>query len=338
MEIKWKNNTLSPVLFFVDDLANKWIDLNGDGKVQPEEDWGYAGCDGNGAFAFLEKEILSINPDIKVTFFVPVGSRAPVVREVNYYSYSYPINHSAKSISFFRSLAANPRFELAYHGTTHGVPGATASDFTEEWLQFASLDSALKVIGEGKDIYKSVFGKYPLGGKYCGYSSNGISDRSIDSSGFLWWCRYYNRGAIEGCQNDLVFGADRNPITAFNVKFFGRNKVVDIPTTLSGKLLNQGRSKNYLVKKARDLCRPLFIKWMLGKIDFLIKHRLVISIQEHMSPSREDGRRQEPNIIDDKESLRIIFQYLRNKNVWYCTGTEFAEWSIENLKKEIDQF
>jgi hypothetical protein len=100
-----------------------------------------------------------------------------------------------------------------------------------------------------------------------------------------------------------------------------------------GSLLNSAGSYKHFVNKARDLYRPLFIKWMLRRIDFLLKHRLVISVQEHMSPSREDGRRQQPNIVDDKESLRNIFQYLRNKNVWYCTGTEFAEWSIENLKK-----
>ena len=49
---KWKNNADSPVLFFIDDLANKWVDINSDGKIQPEEDWGYAGFDENGAFNF----------------------------------------------------------------------------------------------------------------------------------------------------------------------------------------------------------------------------------------------------------------------------------------------
>lgn len=52
---KWKNNAEAPVLFLIDDLANKWVDINNDGKIKPEEDWGYAGFDENGVFNFLEK-------------------------------------------------------------------------------------------------------------------------------------------------------------------------------------------------------------------------------------------------------------------------------------------
>ena len=37
---KWKNNADSPVLFLIDDLANKWVDITNDGKIEPEQDWG----------------------------------------------------------------------------------------------------------------------------------------------------------------------------------------------------------------------------------------------------------------------------------------------------------
>ena len=39
--------------FFIDDLANKWVNLDKDGKIKPKEDWGYAGFDENGASHFL---------------------------------------------------------------------------------------------------------------------------------------------------------------------------------------------------------------------------------------------------------------------------------------------
>jgi len=44
----------------------------------------------------------------------------------------------------------------------------------------------------------------------------------------------------------------------------------------------------------------------------------------------KNGKRQSPNIFDDKESLKAIFKYLKKKNVWYCTGSELAEWIKEN--------
>lgn len=61
-------------------------------------------------------------------------------------------------------------------------------------------------------------------------------------------------------------------------------------------------------------------------VDYLLDNKLVISIQEHMAPSRDDGRRQAPNIIDDKYSLLHLFNYLKTKNVWYCTGSELADY------------
>ena len=324
---KWKNNADSPVLFLIDDLANKWVDINNDGKIEPEGDWGYAGFDKNGVFHFLEREILSINFKIKTTFFVPIGERADVVDNSEIKSISELINTTNKSKDFFKTLHKNERFEIAYHGTTHGVPGKAAKDFIQEWLSYKSLDEALATINKGKEVYKDAIGVYPNGGKYCGYISNKFSDESIDKSDFNWWCRYYNRAAIDGCNESEFCGRDKNPSSSFNVKFFGLNKVVDIPTTISGSLLNfvfrPDKSIKGILKK---ILKSLIIRWTLKKIDYLLKNNLVISIQEHISPSREDGKRQTPNIFDDKESLKLIFKYLKKKNVWYCTCSELAEW------------
>jgi hypothetical protein len=323
---KWKNNADSPVLFFIDDLANKWVDVNNDGKIEPEKDWGYAGFDKNGAFHFLEKQLLSINCKIKTTFFVVTGKRADVITNSKIKSISGPINKNNKSKDFFKMLHNDERFEIAYHGTTHGMPGKEAKDFISEWESYKSLDEALAVIKRGKEAYKDAVGVFPNGGKYCGYLSNEFSDESIDKSGFKWWCRYYVSDAVDGMKR-ICCGNDLNPLTAFNVKFFGKSKIVDIPTTISGDLLNSTYKQDKRIKKtSKKILKPLMIRWKLNKIDYLLKNKLIISIQEHISPSREDGKRQIPNIFDDKEGLRIIFEYLKKKNVWYCTCSELAEW------------
>jgi hypothetical protein len=106
---KWKNNADSPVLFFIDDLANKWVDINNDRKIETEEDWGYAGFDENGAFHFLEKEILSVNYKIKTTFFVPVGKRTNLITDNEIKSFSQPINATNESRNFFKTLHKNKR-------------------------------------------------------------------------------------------------------------------------------------------------------------------------------------------------------------------------------------
>jgi hypothetical protein len=331
---KWYGNADSPVLLMIDDLANVWVDTNGNGEVDLEEDWGYAKDSEKSSFRYLNDDILKEFPHIKVTFFTPVGVRVGMIENPSIKSISKMINCDEETKEFFRNTHKDARFEIAYHGTTHGRVGKTNRDFKQEWELFNSLDEAMIAVNHGKEIYKDVFGEYPKGGKYCGYEVNEYSDESIDRTGFTWWCRYWNRGI-----------ADENPVTNFDVKTFGENKVLDIPSTISGGLLSGVLNPNVhtLKGKMKKILKNQLIKIKLNQIDFLLKNKLVISIQEHMAPSRDDGRRQSPNIFDDRESLQHIFKYLNSKNVWYCTGSELAEYvytrqSIQVIFVDNDTF
>lgn len=335
---KWYNNAISPVLFFIDDLANVWVDVNGNGEIDSEEDWGY-GKNGKGSsFRFLNEYILKDFPQIKITFFMPVGIRVGMVENPRIKSISRMINCDEESKAFFKSINENEKYEIAYHGTTHGRVGRTGDDFLQEWELYETLDEAVKTINGGKEIFKDVFGFYPKGGKYCGYKVNGFSDESIDKTGFTWWCRFYNRGLTVD-KNCDIGGKDFNPVTNFDIKTFGKNSVVDIPTTVNGGLLTEVLNPDKKTVKgiAKTILKKYLIDKRIGEIEFLLHSKLVISIQEHISPARDDGNRQTPNIFDDRESLRYIFNCLRDKNVWYCTGTELAEYYLTRTKIEIKQ-
>jgi hypothetical protein len=329
-KIKWPNNASSPVLFFIDDLSNLWIDINGDNEIQPEEDWGYAGFSSNGAFNFLENEILSQNSDIKVTFFTPVGIREPVIKNFNVNRIAHPINHDEKMKNFLKTIHKNPKYEVAYHGTTHGLAGKVLEEFKQEWENFKSLEMAISTIKKGKEMFKQAIGEYPRGGKYCGYRSNEYSDESIDKSAFLWWCRYWQPGAVEHKIIDQYeTGQDDNPFTAYLPKFFGENNVVDIPSTFSGAIYGKLLANNKLgsLKNClKRVLRPYLKMKLFSRLKFFIDNNLVISIQEHISPSREDFNRQSPNIFDDRLALRDILFFLKKQRVWYCTGTELSNW------------
>ncbi|KGM94529.1 hypothetical protein Z968_11685 [Clostridium novyi A str. 4552] len=328
MEIcKWYNNADAPVLFFIDDLANVWVDTNGNGKIDLGEDWGYAKDSENSSFKYLNDMILKEFPYVKTTFFVPVGVRVGMIENPKIKSISKMINCDEETKKFFKSINDNPKYEIAYHGTTHGKVGKTIFDFKQEWELFNSTEEAIQQINEGKEVYKDVFGCYPIGGKYCGYVSNKFSDKSIDSTEFLWWSRYWNRGVCEKCE-DGISGGDSNSITNFDIKTFGKNSVIDIPSTINGGLFSGIFNTNLKSLKGilKIILRKYLIKRKSQQIEYLMQNNLVISIQEHIAPSRDDGRRQTPNIFDDKESLYHIFRYLKDKNVWYCTGTELAEY------------
>lgn len=335
---KWYNNAIAPVLLLIDDLANVWVDTNGNGIIDLEEDWGYARDMEKSSFRFLNEVILKNFPNIKATFFVPVGIRVGVIENPKIKVISKMINCDEEIKAFFKSVDNEDKFEIAYHGTTHGKVGKTRNDFKQEWELFKSLDEAVETINKGKDIYIDVFGRYPKGGKYCGYKTNEFSDESIDKTDFLWWCRSHNKGIING-RDCNASDDDLNQLSNLDIKTFGNNQVLDIPTTLNGSIFTGVFNPNKKTLKgiAKIILKDYLIKKKLLEVDFLLKNNLVISIQEHISPARDDGRRQSPNIFDDKESLSFIFNYLKNKNVWYCTGTELAEYYIlRNNIKLID--
>jgi hypothetical protein len=326
MEIKiakWYKNANSPVLFMIDDFANVWIDLNNNGKVNLEEDWGHDRNNLNSSFRFLNEEILKFFPEVKITFFTTVGKRSPILKNYNISRFAEPINCNYKIKEFFKSINDNKRFEIAYHGLTHGITGETARDFSQEWVTFSSVEEAINQIEKGKKIYFDTFGKFPKGGKYCGYESNEFSDESIDRTGFLWWCRYWNPKL------------KNIPIRKrYEIKYFGSNKVIDIPSTFSGSYFTFKRRNSFIRHIFKNCIRPLWIKRGLALLEYLLRNNCIISIQEHIAPSRVDGKRQTPNIFDDKESLKYIFRFLKNKNVWYATGTEIADYfeARENTK------
>ncbi|MBN1505122.1 MAG: hypothetical protein JW952_08690, partial [Candidatus Eisenbacteria bacterium] len=306
---KWLHNADSPVMLMVDDFTNVWVDVNGNGRIEAEEDWGHALDSPGSVFEFLTEKLLADCPRARVTFFSPMA-RAPFASKHKFAAHFGPINEDERTAAFFRKVHSDPRFEVAYHGLTHGVPGTRTEDFVQEWAAYKSLEEALETIRKGKKIYFEVFGEEPAGGKYCGYEGNSFSDESIDRSAFLWWCRRWDRGE-----------ARPGDVQRFDVRYFGQHHVLDVPSTVFGAMFNRPwgvagrlRGRKAIVKSGAD------------ELDQLLRHRLVISIQEHISPARPDGRRQTPNIFDDRESLKLIFDYLADKNVWYCTGTELAEY------------
>jgi hypothetical protein len=305
---KWFNNAASPFIFMIDDLANVWVDFNNNGVMDLGEDWGYFKRSRNSSMEYLENVILKDYPNIKVTFFVPVGIREGVISNPSIPAVSKMINVDEASRDFFKSLYNDPRYELAYHGTTHGKSGKRAEDFIQEWELFENLEQAIETIEYGKGIFMDVCGEYPKGGKYCGYKYNKFSDESIEQTGFLWWCR--------------------NMFDGMDVSYFGKNNLIDIPATVSTETFNFLKkqvkySLKYIIKR---LIRPYYLLVKYNRLKYLSDNKLVISIYTHISPARVDGLRQKPNIFDDCDSIKRIFNYFKGKNVWYCTCSELSDY------------
>ena len=242
-------------------------------------------------FFHLEKHLFKSYPEIRTTFFTVVGPISQYTRHQPF-AFAEAIDYNDASIKFFRQLYADPRFEIAYHGWNHGIPGKITEEFIQEFKSFASIEDAVKQTRTGLDVYRKVFGAECSGGKYGGWEYNQYADTCIDRSGFKWWCRDW----MEKDASAFVQSAYYEP------QFFGANNVIAMPSTLHGN------------------------RWTPRQVDALIADRQIIAVEEHMGALRPDGRIQTPNVFDDLERLRSLYRYLRSKNVWHATATQIADY------------
>jgi hypothetical protein len=289
----WLDDARSPVMLMVDDLTNAWHNRAGADRWEAGGDWGGGHNNPGSAVRYLDEQLLQPFPEARVTFFTVAG---PISAYTHHqpFSHAAPLDADPASRQFFRTLAADPRFELAYHGHNHGTPGERTEGFVQEFRGFSSADAAVAQTKKGLDTFSRTMGTVPRGGKYGGWDYNGLADGAIDACGFLWWCRDWMPRDVAG----------HIPDEYYDPQFFGRNLVVALPSTIHGQF------------------------WDRRQVDLLLARRQVIAIEEHIAPVRPDGRIQTPNIVDDIEELRRLYQYVRDRNVWHATGTEIASYVI----------
>lgn len=323
---KWKNGADSAVMFMIDDLANIWHDENLNGVCDIGEDWGHQAYEKNSMWNFLCKNFLDKFPHLKVTFFLVVGKRASIINNKKY-TYCDDILVDEKFLAFLRDLDKNPKVEIAYHGLTHGIGGNKTEDFVQEWQTYKNLDEAIETIKQGREIFYKALGHYPRGGKYPGYAYNSFSDESIVKTGFDWWCRHL----------DVLLEDKRGDYENYSYEIERFDGVIDIPSTIDGAYYSL-KAMQYLF--TRKYVKSFLYRIVKGRtveklIDERVKNNQIISIQEHTSPVRTDGRIQFPNIVTDKNNLYHIFKYLERYNLWYATGSEIADYYNVYEKTEI---
>ena len=314
---KWKNGSESPVVLMVDDLANKWIDLNRNKKLIRGADWGACKHEDQSFWSILYKEIIKEFPYIKATLFLVVGRREGIVKNGNEY-YSKNISED-RFEDFLNKINKSSNIEIAYHGYTHGTCGEKAVEFKEEWEIFNSVEEACETIDKAQRLYNKCTERKFTGGKYCGYKYNDFSDKSINESGFEWWCRHWDAPLVNH-KKKFEKGL------SLEVEYF--DKVIDIPSTIDGSFYTLKNYKKLISKKyLKSIYYCIFKNITLEKqLKYLIENNLIISIQEHTARYRVDYKIQYPNIVDDLENIRYILKYLSKYNLWYATCDEIARY------------
>ncbi len=290
---EWPDGALSPVMLMVDDLTNAWHSSSSGGTWDQGGDWGGGLRKPGSILRVLEDGLFREFGNVKATFFTVAGPISPYTHHQPF-SFAEPLDFDVESREFFGSLVENPRYELAYHGFNHGIPGQTSAQFTQEWRGFPSVAAAVEQTKRGLEIFRRATGVIPAGGKYGGWAYNEFAEDALNECGFSWWCRDWTPRAIDGSVPDSYY----------EPQLFGKNLVVALPSTVHG------------------------FYWDRKQIDILLNRRQVIAIAEHIAAVRPDGLVQTPNLVDDMDELRRLFVYLADKHVWYANGSEIADYVV----------
>lgn len=288
---QWRDNADSPVCLMIDDFANAWHDTNKNEVMDIGEDWG-AGLDkATSAFDFLNRNILIPFPEACVTLFTVMGPINSFDR-ASPFTFAQRIDATPQSTAFFTKIHRHKHYEIAFHGYDHGTAGNENTPHVQEWANISSVDQSFEKIRRGTQIYEQVFGEKPRGGKTGAYYMNRYIEESLSDYGFFWWCRDWTPKNLTKRGSSLLCAP----------KMFGAHGVIDLPSTINGRV------------------------WYRRQVENLLQDRQIISIQEHISPSGAGTRHIRPNIIEDYRSLQKIYKFLRTKNVWHATMGEIAEY------------
>ena len=305
---KYHNNHQTAATLMIDDLAPSAITT--DGVIRPFNDHGYAMNNPEGLYHYFEKHLLDPFPEICGTFFILIDkhtNHAPGTGGYQILSNGF----SDEYVDFLKSI--NPSFDLAFHGTNHGK--IENGVFLQEFSYLTPTDiPRLKSILEE---FEKRTGLSFSGGKYPGYISNEHSEIILEKLGIKWWAGHNGMKNKRTHENEFSYFGDSS-------------KVLNFPTTFSGEafktFLKPSKGKFSMLTALYHQLRKLNLE---RHLQYLYENRLVISLQEHFTTYRIDGKFQRPNVFDDLQSIQKTYSILRGADIWHASCNKIAKY-VEN--------
>ena len=324
---KYYNNHNTSCSLMIDDIVPVAVCPINDKVINTKNDWGYLMNDTNSLYSYFKENILLKFPKIKGTFFIPISSYKYIKSNDKFKVYNRGFDK--KFVNFIKNISEN--FDFAFHGTSHGkyidINSSKIKDNWKQEFEYLNLKDVKRLNKEITDFERTLNIKLS-GGKYPGYKKNQFSEKIIEELNFKWWA-----------SSSIMINTKGN---LNKTKYFGlNNSIVDIPTNLSGDIFNSKFSKKGFIKILKDELKKFFKKKDYhNPKDFILhlyNNKLPITIQEHFQNQRTDGIRQTPNIYDDINSLSLIFELLKDLDIWYSNCSELCHY-IDSYNNTIINF
>ena len=304
---KWFNNHQAPMCLTIDDISDVYIKPRGlkSKKIMPFFDWGF-GLDKDGSlYKFFVNNIIEKNPEMKITFFLPLGVHGSPNINSNYEIKNYGLQRK-NFLKFIKNIQDKYDFEIAAHGINHDkyidINNPEIRNNVMHELTYVNRDNFIKKMKQIIDSLYKDYGIEIVGGRSPGYENKTLKPKDLSKIGLLYWnFDFFNLKPMDPKTiNDLVIMPSNIPGNLFN----------DHPTMLTFENILREIKKNY----------------RLSKLMKIYESGNPIIIAEHFMFFRTDGKLQSPSIYSDVDSINKIYALFKRANIWHATCSNVAKY------------
>jgi len=304
---KWFNNCKAPICLTIDDLSDVYVkpERLENKKITPAFDWGF-GLDGDGSlYEFFVDSIVKRNPEMKVTFFLPLGMHGCPNPNSSYEVENHGLQRQ-DFLRFIKNIQNEYEFEIAAHGINHNkytdINDPEIRNNVVLELTYIETNKFKKRMKRIIDTLHQDYGIEIVGGRSPGYENKMLKPKDFSEMGLLYW------------------NFDFSNLKSISPKII--DDLVIMPSNVQGDLLNNSPASLTL----KNILREIRKMHKFSKLTKIYESGNPIIIAEHFMFLRTDGRFQSPSIYADVDSINAVYALFKRANVWHATCAETARY------------
>lgn len=304
---KWFNNHQTPICLTIDDISDVYIRPKGleNKKIMPFFDWGF-GLDRDGSlYKFFMDSIIKRNPEMKVTFFLPLSIHSSLNSNSNYELENHGLQRK-NFLEFIKNIQDEYEFEIAAHGINHNkyidVNNPKIRNNVIYELTYIDTNKFKKRMRQIIDSLHQDYGIKIIGGRSPGYENKMLKSKDFSGMGLLYW--NFDFSNLESVSPEII------------------DDLIVMPSNISGSSFNNNPTSSTL----KNILREVRKAHKFSELMKIYKSGNPIIIAEHFIFLRTDGKFQSPSIYSDVDSINAIYALFKRRNVWHATCAEIARY------------
>lgn len=315
---KWFNNYQAPICLTIDDLSDVYVKPEGleNKKIMPFFDWGFGLNNDGSLYKFFVDSILKRNPEMKVTFFLPLGIHGSVNPNSSYEVENHGLQRK-DFLEFIKNTQDKYKFEIGAHGINHNkyidVNNPEIRNNVMHQLIYIDTNKFKKRMKQIIDGLYQDHGIEIVGGRSPGYENKMSKPKDFSEMDLLYW--NFDFSNLKSMSPKIIDG------------------LVIMPSNVSGSLFNNNPTPLAL----KNILREIRKMHRFSKLVKIYESGNPIIIAEHFAFLRTDGRFQSPSIYADVDSINAIYALFKRADLWHATCAEIARYFESYSRSAIRQ-